>query len=69
MKIIVDCLARVSSSRMHKKYRDLINYGLDDSGKKKIMYGTDGRAVNYEDTALLNYRKKEAWDMLLREVM
>lgn len=47
IKIIVDCFARVSSSRMHKKYRDLINYGLDESGKKKIMYGTDGRALNY----------------------
>jgi hypothetical protein len=58
MKIIVDCLVRVSSSRMHKKYRDLTNYVLDESGKKKIVYGTDGRALNYEDTAILNYRKK-----------
>ena len=65
MKIVVDCLARVSSSRMHKKYRDLINYGLDENGKKKIIYGTDGRALNYEDTAILNYRRKEAWDRLI----
>lgn len=43
---------------MHKKYRELLNYGLDDNGKKKIMYGTDGRSMNYEDTAILNYRKK-----------
>lgn len=69
MKIIVDCLARVSSSRMHRKYRDFINHGLDENGKMKIIYGTDGRALNYEDTAILNYRKKAVWDLMIEEVL
>jgi len=54
---------------MHKKYRELINYGLDENGKKKIMYGTDGRSMNYEDTAILNYRKKRTWDLLIEEII
>lgn len=34
VKIIIDCLARVSSSRPHKKYKELFLYSLDDDGKK-----------------------------------
>ena len=69
IKIIVDCLARVSSSRMHRKYRDLLLYSLDEDGRRKICYGTDGQAINYEDTAMLNYRKVEAWELLIQEVI
>jgi hypothetical protein len=42
VKVIVDCLARISSSRSHRKYRDLMLYYLDEEGKKRICYGTDG---------------------------
>jgi len=42
---------------------------LDEEGKKKICYGTDGQSINYEDTALLNYRKVESWDLLISEVI
>ena len=34
-----------------------------------MCYGTDGQAINYEDTAMLNYRKIEAWDYLIEEVL
>jgi len=69
IKIIVDCLARISSSRNHRKYRDLLLYYLDEDGRRKICYGTDGQALNYEDTAMLNYRKVESWDLLVSEVV
>lgn len=65
MKIVIDCLARISSSRAHRKYRDLMLYYLDEDGRKKICYGTDGQAIKYEDTAMLNYRKVEAWNLLI----
>lgn len=42
MKIVIDCLSRISSSRHHRKYRDLMLYYLDEDGRKKICYGTDG---------------------------
>lgn len=42
VKIIVDCLTRIASSRHHRKYKDLMLYYLDEDGKMKIMYGTDG---------------------------
>lgn len=38
---------------------------LDNQGKLVNVYGTDGRAVHFEDTTLLNYRKKKCWDLLL----
>jgi hypothetical protein len=42
MKIVIDCLTRISSSRHHRKYNDLMLYYLDEEGRKKICYGTDG---------------------------
>lgn len=69
MKVIIDCLSRISSSRNHRKYRDLMLHYLDEEGKKRICYGTDGQSMNYEDTALLNYRKVESWDLLISEVL
>ena len=42
LKIIIDCLSRISSSRHHRKYKDLLLYYLDEEGKRMICYGTDG---------------------------
>jgi glycosidase len=42
IKIIVDCLARISSSRHHRKFRDLLLHYLDEDGRRHICYGTDG---------------------------
>ena len=69
MRIIIDCLTRVSSSRAHKKYRDLLIHQLDSQGKKTTVFGSDGRAIFFEDTCLLNYRKKKVWDLLLEELI
>lgn len=69
VKVIVDCLARISSSRHHRKYKDLLLHYLDADGRRRICYGTDGQQQSYEDTAMLNYRKKAAWDLLIEEVM
>jgi hypothetical protein len=33
VKIVVDSLARISSSRHHRKYRDLLLHSLDNEGK------------------------------------
>ena len=65
VKVIVDCLARISSSRHHRKFKDMLLHYLDLDGRRRICYGTDGQANQYEDTAMLNYRKVEAWDLLV----
>jgi hypothetical protein len=44
-----------------------LNY-LDEDGRRHICYGTDGQAIRFEDTAMLNYRKIEAWELLIDEV-
>lgn len=44
VKIIVDSLARISSSRHHRKYKDLLLNYLDEDGRRHICYGTDGQA-------------------------
>lgn len=69
MKIIVDSLARVSSSRHHRKYKDLLLHYLNEDGRREICYGTDGQAQNFMDTAMLNYRKIESWDLLIDEII
>ncbi|KAL4507061.1 hypothetical protein ABPG72_001854 [Tetrahymena utriculariae] len=68
MRIIVDCLTRISSSRAHKKYRNLIIHSLDQQGKQTPVFGSDGRAIFFEDTTLLNYRKKKVWDLMIEEI-
>lgn len=65
IKIVVDSLARISSSRHHRKFRDLLLHYLDPDGKRSICYGTDGQAIKYEETVMLNYRKIEAWELLI----
>jgi hypothetical protein len=42
IKIIVDSMARISSSRHHRKFRDLLLHQLDGDGRRNICYGTDG---------------------------
>lgn len=69
LKIVVDCLTRISSSRHHRKYKDLLLNYLDNEGRRHILYGTDGHSKSYEDTTMLNYRKLEAWDLLTEEVL
>lgn len=69
VKIIVDSLARISSSRHHRKYKDLLLHYLDEDGRRHICYGTDGQAQKFEDTAMLNYRKLDAWELLIDEII
>jgi hypothetical protein len=69
IKIVIDCLARVSSTRHHRKFRNLLLQYLDEDGRRHICYGTDGHQIKFEDTAMLNYRKIEAWDHLVDEVI
>jgi hypothetical protein len=69
VKIIVDSLARISSSRHNRKYKDLLLHYLDEDGRRHICYGTDGQAQKFEDTAMLNYRKLEAWNLLIDEIV
>ncbi|MBR6133851.1 MAG: glycogen/starch synthase, partial [Bacilli bacterium] len=69
MKIILDCLGRISSSRANRKYRDIVLHYLDTRGKLQICYGSDGQSVHYDDSAILNYRKIESWNLLINEVL
>ena len=69
MKVILDSLARISSSRANRKYKNILLHYLDQNGKIQICYGTDGHSVHYEDSAVLNYRKVEAWDLLIQEIL
>ena len=68
IKIIIDSLSRISSSRAHRKYRNVLLRYLDGQGKMQICYGSDGKSVTYGDSAVLNYRKIEAWEMMITEI-
>ena len=68
MKIIIDSLCRISSSRANRKYRNVLLRYLDNYSKLQLCYGSDGKSVHYEDSTVLNYRKIEAWEMLITEV-
>lgn len=65
MKVITDCTCRVSSSRHSKIYDSHTLSYIDESGRKYPLYGCEGRSINYEDTMILNYRKLDAWNLLL----
>jgi len=69
IKVIVDSVARVSSSRLHHKYRHLLLNYLNGEGTRKICYGTDGLQHNFKDSAMLNYRKLESWELMVSEIV
>jgi hypothetical protein len=69
MKIVVDMLTRISSSRYHRKYRNILLHTIDEKGKVNTCYGTDGHSIAYEDSAILNYRKLESWDLIVNDVL
>ena len=68
IKVIIDSLCRISSSRSNRKYRNVLLRYLDENSKLQLCYGTDGKSVDYKDSTMLNYRKIEAWEMLINEV-
>lgn len=55
-------VTRISSARPHRKYRKDLVHRLDDQGRQVAMFGTDGRSLHFEDTIILNNRKKRVWD-------
>ena len=69
MKILVDCLARVSSTHYHRRYKGEELYVMGENGRLEVCYGTDGRAIRFDDTILLNYRKSSAWNLLVNDVL
>lgn len=68
MKILVETLSRVASSRPHRKYNPHVLHTIDHTGKKMLLYGTDGRSLSFEESCQLNYRKLDVWDLLARDI-
>ena len=68
IKVIIDSLCRISSSRANRKYRNVLLRYLDSHSKLQLCYGSDGKSVQYDDSTVLNYRKIEAWEMLINEI-
>lgn len=69
VKIIVDALTRVSASRPHQRYKKFLLNKIDENGRLVPLFGAEGRALNFEDTVILNYRKKSAWDLFISELV
>ena len=69
MNIIIDLLTRISSSRYHKKYKDLELKYIDNSGKIQILYGCEGDSINYDDNMMMNYRDIRAWNLLVSDTL
>lgn len=67
--ILVDCLTRISSTNFHRRYKNTQLLHRDGQGHCVILYGSDGKSINYEDTAMLNYRKAEVWDLLIDDIL
>ena len=62
-------VTRISSSRPHRRYKKDLVHTIDAQGRLVAMFGTDGRSLHFEDTIVLNNRKKRVWDDLLEEVI
>lgn len=69
VKLIVDCVARISSKNYHRKYKDMMLLARNSEGLPVVCYGTDGRGMHYEDTAMLNYRVAKVWNLLIEDVL
>ena len=68
MKVIIDSLCRISSSNFNIKYRKVLLRYLDERNQLQLYYGSVGKSINYKDSTILNYRKIEAWEILINEI-
>lgn len=68
IRVLVQCDASVSATRAHRRYRGLYAHMLDSKGERVVHRGTDGRRNQWEDLALLNYRRLDAWNVLIDDV-
>jgi starch synthase len=69
MKILIDCVARISSKNYHRRYKNQMLFFRNPQGIPVVCYGSDGRAINYEDSAMLNYRNSEVWQLLVDDIL
>lgn len=65
--VLVQLDAAVSASRLHRRYRPLVLHTLNAAGEIVAHRGTDGRENQWEDQVALNYRKLEAWEVMVRD--
>ena len=68
MKVIIDSLCRISSSNTNTKYRNVLLRYLDVHRKLQLCYGSVGKSIDYKESTILNYRKIEAWEILINEI-
>lgn len=65
--VLVQLDVAVSASRLHRRYRPLVLHTLNAAGEIVVHRGTDGRENQWEDQVALNYRKLEAWEVMVRD--
>jgi len=68
MKLVVDATTRLSVQGAHRKYRFLTCHALDEKGMAHVCLGSDGLEHQWNDSVLLNYRRKETWDLFVHEI-
>ncbi len=68
LAVTVQLNACVSATRAHRRYKDLYVHIINGTGMKVAHPGTDGKANQWEDQSLLNYRKLDTWNLLVEEV-
>lgn len=57
------------SIKFHLIYHSLVCHTIDDREWVKPHPGTDGKDFEWGDCFLLNYRKKETWDLTVAEIV
>jgi glycogen synthase len=67
-KILIDCVARISSKNYHRRYKNKFLFYRNPQGIPVVCYGSDGRAINFEDSAMLNYRQADVWQLLVEDI-
>ncbi|CAG9314556.1 unnamed protein product [Blepharisma stoltei] len=69
MRILVDCVARISSKNYHRRYKNKSLYTRNSEGLPVVCHGSEGRALKFEDSMMLNYRKSEVWNLLISDIL
>ena len=70
MKIFVDLFDRVGSIHMSGKHRRLLMHHIDAKKIFTHFHGATGKSnFSYSSTSILNYRKKETWDILIKDAV
>eukprot|EP01028_Stygiella_incarcerata_P011585 TRINITY_DN659_c1_g1_i1.p1 TRINITY_DN659_c1_g1~~TRINITY_DN659_c1_g1_i1.p1 ORF type:complete len:1831 (-),score=512.99 TRINITY_DN659_c1_g1_i1:200-5623(-) len=68
IKVVISMPSRISARGAHRKYAESMVYTMDEFGRLMPHFANDSRGIEWNNSILVNHRKKTSWDELIRDM-